>query len=71
MNSTDVTIGDIEALHGLLEQRDRLEAVLAFLEKHGADEELLGAIDEAIEDLEQFLDEKLLSKIPRRPSSTA
>ncbi|THF55012.1 hypothetical protein [Ollibium composti] len=69
MSGSSVTLGDIEALNGVLEQRDRLEAVLAFLEKNGAEEELLGAIDEAIEDLEQFLDEKLLSKIPRQPRS--
>jgi hypothetical protein len=51
MNGSGVTIGDIEALREVLEQRDRLEAVSEFLKRYGADEELLGAIDEAVEGL--------------------
>lgn len=44
----------VEELTAVLEQRSRLEGVSEFLEKHGADEEMLCAIEEAIEDLEIF-----------------
>lgn len=55
---------DIEELTAVLEQRSRLEGVSKFLEKHGADDEKLCAIYDAIEDLENFLNEELLSKVP-------
>jgi hypothetical protein len=44
------------------EQRERLEAVYAFLEDHDASDELLDAVEEALSDLEMWLDDELLAK---------
>ena len=71
MSGNTFTLSDIEELAAVLEQRKRLESVRKFLVEHGADDELLGAIGEAIEDLESFLNDDLLSRIQLEPTSVA
>ncbi len=71
MSKSNARLSDLDALSDALEQRKRLETVRVFLEEHDADGELLGAIDEALDDLDLWIDEELLAQshpLPRLSS---
>ncbi|MCV0378962.1 hypothetical protein [Nitratireductor sp.] len=55
-------LDDLEELNAALQQRERLEAVYTFLEDHDASDELLDAVEEALGDLERWIDEDLVAK---------
>ncbi|MGX5719828.1 hypothetical protein [Shinella zoogloeoides] len=60
MSKSNARFSNLEELSEVLEQRKRLEAVLVFLEEHDACDELMDAIDEALGDLDVWIDEELL-----------
>jgi hypothetical protein len=55
-------LGDLEELNAALQRRERLEAVYTFLEDHDASDELLDAVEEAIADLQMWIDNDLAAK---------
>lgn len=64
-----ITLDKLEEAYAAAEQRDRLEAVYAFLEEHDASDELLDAVEEALVDLEMWLDDELLARAQSAGSS--
>ncbi|MGN6538208.1 MAG: hypothetical protein ACTHKQ_21075 [Mesorhizobium sp.] len=65
MREPTPSLDDLEELNAALEQRSRLEAVYAFLEDNDANDELLDAVEEALGDLENWIDDDLAVKSPR------
>jgi len=67
--SKSCTFDDLEEAHAAVEQRNRLQAVCAFLKEHGAGDELLNAVEEALVDLEMWLNDELLAKAQPKGSA--
>ncbi|MGN6142269.1 MAG: hypothetical protein ACTHOP_01630 [Mesorhizobium sp.] len=65
MREPTPSLDDLEELNAALERRSRLEAVYAFLEDNDANDELLDAVEEALGDLENWIDDDLAVKSPR------
>ena len=54
---------DIEEALLVIEQRKALNEVISFLILHGAEQNLIDAVEQAIEDNEQYADPRLEAKI--------
>jgi len=67
--SNSCTFDDLEEAYAAAEQRNRLQAVHAFLKEHDASDELLDTIEEALVDLEMWLNDELRARAQPAGSS--
>jgi len=67
--SNPCTLDDLEEAYAAAEQRNRLQAVYAFLKEHDAGDELLDTVEEALGDLERGLNDELRARAQPAGSS--